>query len=266
MSSHLARNLFIGFSFLLLTWGFLGVALSGNEISPVGFAAQEASPAPTPDFSAVDVIVSSVLANFTSAWADFMLSWARSGTIDYTIYSPTASLNVGLFAMALGTVSIERSKDKRPHRLRDRVLDEVSANPGIHLRELHRTIGCAMGALQYHLRILEAEGAITSLRNGNVRHLFAADYPAEDRVQLLTAMARNPTVSSILSECARNGRTTQADISRSLEIDKSLVSYYVSGLLDAGILNPVKVFGREKPVILTDWARTAIDCLDVLVQ
>jgi predicted transcriptional regulator len=175
-------------------------------------------------------------------------------------------LDIGLIVVALGTVSIDRTKDKREVPLRERILTEVTLNPGIHLRELHREIGCAMGALQYHLRNLEAEGLVVSLRHGNVRHLFTPDFTSEERVQRLVAMARNPVVSSILSECAKNGRTTQAEISRTLDVDKSLISYYVSGLLKADILNSVKVFGRERPVILTDWARDMINCESVLVQ
>ncbi|TFF92091.1 winged helix-turn-helix transcriptional regulator [Candidatus Thorarchaeota archaeon] len=266
MSSHVTRNLIIGLSFLLLTWGVLGVALSGNEIDTLSVAAQEASPPLTVDYAAIDVAVSSVLANFTSAWADFAVSWARSGTSNYWSYSLSSTLDIGIFIVVLGTISLDRSRDKRPTSLRERILEEVAANPGVHLRELHRCVGCAMGALQYHLRNLEDEGLVTSLRKGNVRHLFSADFPAEERLKLLTAVARNPTVNSILSECASNGRITQAEMSRTLEIDKSLISYYVSSLLEADILNSVRVFGREKPVILTDWARNAIDSLGVVVQ
>jgi DNA-binding MarR family transcriptional regulator len=266
MSSQFPRNLIVGLSFLLLTWGVIGVALSGPDVHSFTLAAQEASSPLTPDYVTIDAAVSAVLLNFTTAWHDFAMTWARIGTLGYGTFVETSAFNVGVLIAVFGTISMERSREKRPLRLRDRILDEVAANPGVHLRELHRSIGCAMGALQYHLRILESDGQVTSLRNGNVRHLFSADFSAEERVQLLMAMARNPTVSSILSECSRNGQTTQADISRTLDIDKSLVSYYVGSLLDAGILNSVKVFGREKPVILTDWARTAIDSMDVLVQ
>ena len=267
MGSHLARRLIIGFSFLLLTWGIIGVVLSGPSLSPVGAAAQEASSPLTLDLAAMDAgLVVTAWANFTSQWADYIISWARSGTASYWAYNLRETLDIGLIVVALGTVSLDRTKDKREIPLREQILTEITLNPGIHLRELHREIGCAMGALQYHLRIMESEGQVVSLRNGNVRHLFTPDFTAEERVQRLAAMARNPVVSSILSECAKNGLTTQAEISRTLDVDKSLISYYVSGLLKADILNSVKVFGRERPVILTEWARDMIDCRVVLVQ
>lgn len=267
MASHLARNLIIGFSFLLLTWGLVGVVLSGPNPNSIDMAVQEASSPLTLDMAAMDVgFIITAWANFTSEWVDFAITWARSGTSNYWTYNLRNTLDIGIFLVAFGTISLERTKDKRAIPLREQILTEVTLTPGIHLRELHREIGCAMGALQYHLRILESEGLVVSLRHGNVRHLFTPDFSSEERVQRLAAMARNPVVNSILSECAKNGQTTQAEISRTLDVDKSLVSYYVSGLLKADILNSVKVFGRERPVILTDWARDTIDGDVVLVQ
>jgi predicted transcriptional regulator len=123
-----------------------------------------------------------------------------------------------------------------------------------------------MGALQYHLKFLEQDGQVVSLRFKNVRHLFIPEHSQDENAMRLTALARNPTVGLILSECAKNGQTTQAEISRTLELDKSLISYYIGGLLKADVLRIVKVFGREKPVLLTDWARNVIDVQGILVQ
>jgi predicted transcriptional regulator len=195
-----------------------------------------------------------------------LTSWNSGGTNIAWSDAIFTAIETGFMALAIGTVSLERREDRRLQKLRDRIVFEVAENPGIHLRELHRIIGCAMGALQYHLKFLEQEGQVVSLRYGNVRHIFLNEYSSDENVMRLTAIARNPTVGQILTECAKNGQTTQAQISRTLEIDKSLISYYISGLLKADILRIVKVFGREKPVILTDWARTVIDVQGVLVQ
>ncbi len=259
MGSHIARNLIIGVSFVLLTWGIVGSVLSTPSPAPMS-AAQEASSPLTSSLATIEVGVAiSAWTNITTQWADPVFSWAQAATSNYWDNSMVTSFDLGFMAVAFGTVSLHRQRDKRAVPLREQILSVVALNPGIHLRELHRELGCAMGALQYHLRILEREGQIVSLRNGNSRHFFTPDFSSEERVQRLAAMARNPVVNSILSECAKNGLTTQAEISRSLNIDKSLVSYYVTGLLKAGVLNPVKVFGRERPVILSDWARSTID-------
>jgi predicted transcriptional regulator len=264
MSSQWTKRVLIGVSFMLLTWGIIGVALSSSGFGGLNLVAQDISTSANNNQATFDLGPTVIMSGTINITAN-AIAWAGIGTIGTLSDMVSKTLDLGFVALIFGTVSIERTREKRILKLRDRILDEVSANPGIHLRELHRAIGCAMGALQYHLKHLEKDGLLISLRAGNVRHLFPQGYSAEERVLLLTALARNPTVGSILTECLNNGQTTQAEISRGLDVDKSLISYYTSSLLKADILRSIKVFGREKPVILTDWARTALLCSDILV-
>ncbi|MGY5854994.1 MAG: hypothetical protein RTS72_00240 [Candidatus Thorarchaeota archaeon] len=271
MNRQFTKHMLVGLSLILLSWGILGVVLSGVHFGGVEPMAQDLSPSLTAEdnhanLEAMAIWIGSATSIENVSMDAKLFSWNSGGTNIAWSDALFTAIDIGCFVIAIGTVSVERREDRRIQKLRDRVLTEVIDNPGIHLRELHRVIGCAMGALQYHLRFLEQDGSVISLRNGNVRHIFAPDYSSDEKVMLLTALARNPTVGSILSECAANGQTTQAVISRTLDIDKSLISYYISSLLDADILRSVKVFGREKPVLLTDWARTAIDCQGILVQ
>lgn len=271
MNRRFTKRILLGLSFLLLTWSIIGVALAGSGIGEAESVALDLSPSMTINSEAKDLdIYSFAISSATSVVnvsIDLIISsWNSGGTNIAWSNAVFTAIETSFMALVLGTVSLERREDRRLHKLRDRVVQEVAANPGVHLRGLHRIIGCAMGALQYHLKFLEQDGQVVSLRYGNVRHIFSPDYSSDENVMRLTAIARNPTVGSILSECAKNGQTTQAEISRTLEVDKSLVSYYISGLLKADVLRCVKVFGREKPVLLTDWARTAIDVQGILVQ
>ena len=251
---------------MLITWGIIGVALSSSGFGGLNLVAQDIPTATNDNQATLDLGFSiSTASSGTINVTANAVAWAGIGTLSSWSTWISKSVDLGFFALIIGTVSLERTKDKRVLKLRDRIVNEVNANPGIHLRELHRTIGCAMGALQYHLKNLENDGEVVSLRAGNVRHIFPPSYSAEERVLLLTALARNPTVGSILTECMKNGQTTQAEISRDLDVDKSLISYYTSTLLKADILRSIKVFGREKPVILTDWARTTLTCSEILV-
>jgi predicted transcriptional regulator len=265
MGSKTLRNFIVGLSFLLLVTSLTGLVLSGFSPRSTQIIAQEISDSST--VPAMDIQTSMQWWHNTST-IDFRSSSLLSGigtsvaSLDYL----SSSIMPGSFILALGTISLERRDQERLQKLRDRVINEISTYPGIHLRELHRSIGCAMGALQYHLNNLENEGMIVSVRNGNSRHLFLNGYSSEDHVLRLAAFSRNPTIHSILAECTSNGRITQAELSRTLSVDKSLVSYYVSGLVDADILRTIRVFGREKPLVLSDWARNSIISLGLLVQ
>lgn len=271
MNRQFTKHILVGFSLILLSWGILGVVLSGVGFGGVEPMAQDLSPSLNnkdgyAHLETLSIWIGSATSIENVSMGAELFSWNSGGTNIAWSDALFTAIDVGFIVIAIGTVSVDRREDRRLQKLRDRVLDEVTTNPGIHLRELHRIIGCAMGALQYHLRFLEQDGLVISLRNGNVRHIFTPDYSSDEKVMLLTALSRNPTVGSILGECAANGQTTQAVISRTLDIDKSLISYYISSLLKADILRSVKVFGREKPVLLTDWARTAIDCQGLLVH
>ena len=269
MNRRFTKHILVGFSLILISWGIIGVALASSGIGETEFVALDLSPSiDNQETTSLDIYSFMInTATSVNVSLDLILtSWNSGGTNIAWSDAIFTAIETGFMALAISTVSVERREDRRLQKLRDRILFEVADNPGIHLRELHRIIGCAMGALQYHLKFLEQEGLVVSLRYGNVRHIFSKDYSSDENVMRLTAIARNPTVGQILSECAKNGQTTQAEISRTLEVDKSLVSYYISGLLEADILRTVKVFGREKPVILTEWARHVIDVQGVLVQ
>lgn len=265
MSSQWSRRILILFSFMLITWSIIGVALSSSGFGGLNLITQDIPTTVNENQATLDLsfTLSTASSGTINITAD-AVAWAGIGTLTFWNHLISNSVELSFFALLIGTVVVEASKDKRILKLRDRVAGEVAANPGIHLREIHRTLGCAMGALQYHLKNLENDGQVVSLRAGNVRHLFPHGYSTEERVLLLTALARNPTVGSILTECMKNGQTTQAEISRDLDVDKSLISYYTSSLLKADILKLIKVFGREKPVILTDWARTELTCSEIL--
>lgn len=267
MSSQFTKKLIVGLSFVLITWGVFGIALSESGFMFVDSSTQDLSFAMNDNYAVhtIDYALSIVSSGTINVTLDAFV-WAGIGTLDFWTHWVSDTLDISLMALIIGTISIERERDRRILKLRDRIAEEIGANPGIHLRELHRSIGCAMGALQYHLKSLEDEGVVKSLRAGNVRHVFPQGYSDDNRILLLTALARNPTVGAILSECMNNGQTTQAEISRILDVDKSLISYYTSSLLKSDILRTVKVFGREKPVILTDWARTALTYSNILVQ
>lgn len=253
MASTRAQKLLIALSFLFLLSGMASLALSGFSHGSDHLFIQ--------DLSWSENSVSQLHLNGT---ASFCLS-TSGGTLVVLPIEYNVELSAGAIFLALGTISVER-REERTLKLRDRIAEEISLNPGIHLRELHRQLGCAMGALQYHLRNLEQDGFVQSIRSGNSRHLFIKGYSPDSQVLKLTSLFTNPTVRSILDACISNGQITQAELSRILSIEKSLVSYYVSGLLKDDVLRTIKVFGREKPLVLTDWAKTAITINGLLVQ
>jgi predicted HTH transcriptional regulator len=243
----------MAFALTLMMTGLFSVILLGTQPGTVELTLKE---------STIPVAKDAGLANFSLS-----MSSVSGGTL--VLFTPNSLTNMatyGLFVIAIGTVSMDRRSEERTSSLRAQIQDWISENPGIHLRELQRCLGCAMGALQYHIYQLVDDNEITFIKNGNTKHFFESEFSDDEQVMLLTALMRNPTVQSIVSMCSSTDRITQAELSRSLSIDKSLVSYYISHLLKADVLNTIRVFGREKPLILNEWASSTIDGLGLLVN
>jgi hypothetical protein len=243
-----AKKLLFILIFSLVTSGILSYFYFNNLASPADMAVQDLSFSSGSNMVTFDIhVLAAPVSSGTAVLFPGILTKA---------FSPST-----IFALVLGTVAAERKNDERAPKLRDLIVSEISQSPGIHLRELHRSIGCAMGALQYHLKYLEDTGQLVTVKVGNSKHFFDADYSDDMNVLTLCAMSRNPTIRTILEQVFEEGRVTQADLSRKMTLDKSLISYYTGSLLDAGILNTVRVFGRERPLVLTDWAHSTIETL-----
>ncbi len=57
---------------------------------------------------------------------------------------------------------------------RDRLLQIIMENPGLHFRELQRRTGSAVGKLDYHLYQLERMGQIYSVKDDRVVRFFSS--------------------------------------------------------------------------------------------
>jgi hypothetical protein len=212
----------------------------------------------TIDFVAQDMSSNSSI-DFIKVDFDVLMNPVSSGT---SVLFPGAIIKgftpSSIFTLTVATVVIDRKSDEKAPKLKDVIEMEILDNPGIHLRELQRSVGCAMGALQYHLHNLEESYDIVSLKVGNSKHFFTSGYSDDDQVLRLCALSRNPTIHMMLGEILEKGRVTQAELSRTMSIDKSLISYYTGTLLDAEVLNIVRVFGRERPLVLSEWAHSTL--------
>jgi len=138
------------------------------------------------------------------------------------------------------------------------MLEAIELDPGIHLRELGRRLGCAMGTLLYHLYALTAAGLITSLQLGNRRHLYHQGFPKDPQLRRITALLRHPKKREIIR--ALHGRMTlhQAELATLLGMDRRLISYYVKGLIREGILQRTTGFNRSHPLTLSTEAQRAL--------
>ena len=137
----------------------------------------------------------------------------------------------------------------------------ISTKPGIHMRELERSLGVSLSGVSYHLRILEEQGAIVGISDGHYRRYFSSDLvlPTEARRvteddRLLLAECRRPVSLAILLNLAMEGRMRHGELRKRLGKSKSTTSYHLSRLLASGLVCIVRDSSAES-YQLVDRAR-----------
>lgn len=132
----------------------------------------------------------------------------------------------------------------------EQVRSHVESKPGVHFNALATDLGIATGQAQYHLRKLRRAGDVVAEEIQGKTHYYSREYdPWERRV---LAFARRETARTVLLHLLEAGSLSAEELSDRLGVARSTVSWHVSSLADAGILE--KSYGERGRVIvaLTD--------------
>jgi len=123
------------------------------------------------------------------------------------------------------------------HYLRGKIHGYIIANPGEHYNQIKDALCLNNGSLAYHLRVLEREGYVKSLREGVYKRFYpaSATMPA-DR---LTPMER-----LIMREIKDRIGITQKEIAGRIEESPQVVNYHIKNLESKGTVR-LERYGRE---------------------
>jgi predicted transcriptional regulator len=125
---------------------------------------------------------------------------------------------------------------------RRRIYEAVCKFPGIHLRELSRTVDLKLNLVDYHLLYLEKREIIYSLLDGQFKRYYPKDmldadhkkdiYGAPDKQ--LVGLLRQPIPFRIIVLLARSGVMSHKDLTEALHKSPSTVSHHLDKLHRAG--------------------------------
>jgi predicted transcriptional regulator len=121
---------------------------------------------------------------------------------------------------------------------RKQIFEYIHSNPGVHFSRLKRELSMETGLLQYHLRELEDHGVIESRDHQDRRRLFVAQELDEEERSLLSWL-RYETTRHILLYLMKEGPKRNRDIAEVVGVTPATVSWHVSQLLDAGVIEAV---------------------------
>jgi predicted transcriptional regulator len=130
---------------------------------------------------------------------------------------------------------------------RERIREHVRTNPGVHFNALKRNLDVATGQAQYHLRRLCRGGDVDSETLRGRTHYFEADaYDAWERRAL--SLYRRETAREIVTTLLEEEKLPAASLAERLGLARSTVSWHVSALVEAGLLE--KAYGSNGRVVL----------------
>lgn len=147
------------------------------------------------------------------------------------------------------TVSIE----KGAHRLtleevlenenRNKILDLVLNEPGIHFNELLRRTGIAAGNLVWHLDILKTYKVIGKKRIGNIIAYFAY-YQKNPISNIDLQLQKSKLTLEILKMIEQDPGIWNNKITKKLKVDHKTILYHIKKLIELDLLN-IKKEGRK---------------------
>ena len=182
-----------------------------------------------------------------------------------------------LFPAAQGTM-IAHKETGWEHPLRLRIVETLEKSPGIHFRELQRSLSAANGTLRHHLDSLTKEGIVTVVPvNGRTCYYFGA--PAQVEILEGTGVTDDSRAAAMmpvgLSEVQRvvvarlteeEGPKSQAQLARDLGRSRASVHSAISVLRKRGIVTQSgltlapHLIGLRRSNVEYPWLDIRVDC------
>ncbi len=146
------------------------------------------------------------------------------------------------------------------HPGRQEVYERVKAFPGASFHQLADQVGFGASTLNYHLRVLERNGFITSVKDGRYLRFFdrqAGTYSGHKKVAV--SALRNETTAAIAKHILRNPGVPQCDLAEEFEITASTVNWHINRLAGAGLVNRARDAHYTRYYVSEGWSQLPAD-------
>jgi predicted transcriptional regulator len=161
-----------------------------------------------------------------------------------TIFPQMAVLNLESIiifksSVYIGYVKIKQSRS-RNNAKKEAIYHLIETNPGMYFREIQRKSGLLKGTFEYHMKNLEQEGRVNSIKNKGKVHYFANNSTYSSEEITIHSVMDNESLKHILFETCTKSIVTNKEIADRLDLSKSSVSEKLNYLKGIGILNAKK--------------------------
>lgn len=117
---------------------------------------------------------------------------------------------------------------------RQRVLELVSSNPGVHFNDVVRRLDIAPGQAQYHLRRLDGDDEIRPESRYGRTHYFTDEF--DDWERHAVAVLRRETARDIASLVLAQAAVRPTSVANTLGIARSTLEHHLDHLIAADVV------------------------------
>jgi DNA-binding MarR family transcriptional regulator len=132
-----------------------------------------------------------------------------------------------------------KKKDVLSHFTRGQIFGYIQANPGAHYNAIMQYLDLHNGVGAYHLKVLEREGYIKSVRDGIYKRFYPRNMRIPEKRLHLSRIQRD-----VLGEVQKHPGISQKQIAKLLDESKQVINYNVKILENASLIR-VERYGRE---------------------
>ena len=124
-----------------------------------------------------------------------------------------------------------------------KILLEIKNNPGIRFRELMKAMKITNGVMSYYIQKLEKTGVVNTERTSGVLRLFSESIEISDMNMI--KFLRISTPKKIIVVLLEKDLLTFKQITEKIQMSPSTTSFYLTKLVNTGILSISNVFPRR---------------------
>lgn len=136
------------------------------------------------------------------------------------------------------------------HPFRRELYQVLCSNPGTYLLELVDILESPLGTLTWHLRILEREGLVKSLKYAGKR-LYYPKMLRTQEVEMAYLTMRSDTAQKVFAYVVNNSGCYQEQMAENLSVHHDTVRWHVSRMEEVGLIKVIRE-GRKKRHFLAE--------------
>ena len=139
--------------------------------------------------------------------------------------------------------ALENKKTILELKVRQKIFQLISKNPGLHFRDIQRRLKIGTGSLSYNLDQLIKAGLLRNVQDGEYLRYYTFDEIKDEEKRILE-LVRRKTIRRILLFLLQCKKCNNEEMSTFLQISPSTVSWHIKKLVEAEVLT-AKSKGRR---------------------